>query len=179
MPLCSLLISCTLSDMTYINDLLNHASICDFVILWLFYRFQAKAASALSQHDYSISRLKTCWDSLQTDRTAGSFLTLVTSSFPSAKVRIKGSGSDRGQCQVSHYHKQISKYLLNVKDHTITNISPSISSMLSIILSQTYLQVSPQCQGSYYHKQIFKYLLNVKDHTITNISPTWLSIDKC
>ncbi|XP_022345300.2 ventricular zone-expressed PH domain-containing protein homolog 1-like [Crassostrea virginica] len=51
----------------------------------MFLSTQAKAASALSQHDYSISRLKTCWDSLQTDRTAGSFLTLVTSSFPSAK----------------------------------------------------------------------------------------------
>eukprot|EP00105_Crassostrea_gigas_P030983 XP_011453537.1 PREDICTED: ventricular zone-expressed PH domain-containing protein homolog 1 [Crassostrea gigas] len=51
----------------------------------MFLSTQAKAASALSQHDYSISRLKTCWDSLQTDRSTGSFLTLVTSSFPSAK----------------------------------------------------------------------------------------------
>ena len=78
---------------------MNHWTMLLYVFLWLFSHFQAKAASALSQHDYSISRLKTCWDSLQTDRTAGSFLTLVTSSFPSAKVRIKGSGSDRGQCQ--------------------------------------------------------------------------------
>ncbi|XP_048762848.2 ventricular zone-expressed PH domain-containing protein homolog 1-like [Ostrea edulis] len=51
----------------------------------MFLSTQAKASSALSQHDYSISRLKTCWDSLQTDRSTGSFLTLVTSSFPSAK----------------------------------------------------------------------------------------------
>ncbi|XP_062571516.1 ventricular zone-expressed PH domain-containing protein homolog 1-like [Saccostrea cucullata] len=51
----------------------------------MFLSTQAKAASALSQHDYSISRLKTCWDSLQTDRSTWSFLTLVTSSFPSAK----------------------------------------------------------------------------------------------
>ena len=36
MPICSLLISCTLSDMTYINDLLNHASICVFVIVLSF-----------------------------------------------------------------------------------------------------------------------------------------------
>ncbi|XP_060066450.1 protein melted-like [Ylistrum balloti] len=49
----------------------------------MFLAVQAQSTSALNQNDASIQSLRGCWDSLWGDRS--SFLTLVTSSFPSPK----------------------------------------------------------------------------------------------
>ncbi|XP_003743923.1 protein melted [Galendromus occidentalis] len=54
--------------------------------LWIhvmFLAIQARAPAALSTREPSLSALKNCWDSLKQDNR--SFLTLVTSAFPSAK----------------------------------------------------------------------------------------------
>lgn len=54
--------------------------------LWIhlmFLALQARASTALSTREASVSSLKNCWDILKYDNK--SFLTLVTSSFPSAK----------------------------------------------------------------------------------------------
>ncbi|KAG8196242.1 hypothetical protein JTE90_023799 [Oedothorax gibbosus] len=49
----------------------------------MFLALQAKASMALSTREASVSALKNCWDTLKADNK--SFLTLVTSAFPSAK----------------------------------------------------------------------------------------------
>lgn len=51
----------------------------------MFLALQAKASSALSQQDACVSGLKNCWDALKSEKGASSFLTVVTSSFPSVK----------------------------------------------------------------------------------------------
>ncbi|XP_029634278.1 protein melted [Octopus sinensis] len=51
----------------------------------MFLALQAKAISALGQQDTSVSCLKRCWDALKSEKGPSSFLTVVTSSFPSAK----------------------------------------------------------------------------------------------
>jgi hypothetical protein len=45
---------------------------------------QARSESALSSRDSSVSSLKNCWDILKCENKT--FLTLVTSAFPCAKV---------------------------------------------------------------------------------------------
>ncbi|XP_054159011.1 ventricular zone-expressed PH domain-containing protein homolog 1-like [Oppia nitens] len=49
----------------------------------MFLALQAKASAAISTRETSVDALKNCWDSLKADNKT--FLTLVTSSFPSAK----------------------------------------------------------------------------------------------
>ncbi|XP_015906317.1 protein melted [Parasteatoda tepidariorum] len=49
----------------------------------MFLALQARASMALSTREASVSSLKNCWDTLKADNK--SFLTLVTSAFPSAK----------------------------------------------------------------------------------------------
>ncbi|XP_054714583.1 protein melted-like [Uloborus diversus] len=49
----------------------------------MFLALQARASVALSTRETSVSSLKNCWDTLKADNK--SFLTLVTSAFPSAK----------------------------------------------------------------------------------------------
>ena len=54
--------------------------------LWIhlmFLAMQSKAANALSTKDADVAALKNCWDALKADNKT--FLTLVTSSFPSSK----------------------------------------------------------------------------------------------
>ncbi|XP_052820162.1 ventricular zone-expressed PH domain-containing protein homolog 1-like [Mya arenaria] len=51
---------------------------------WLHYE-KAQSASALSQQDLSVSSLKHCWDALYPEKGNSGYITLVTSSFPSAK----------------------------------------------------------------------------------------------
>ncbi|XP_076451908.1 ventricular zone-expressed PH domain-containing protein homolog 1-like isoform X2 [Babylonia areolata] len=58
--------------------------------LWIHLMFlsvQANAASALSQRDTDVSCLKACWDALKGERNS-SFLTVVTSSFPTQKDQL-------------------------------------------------------------------------------------------
>lgn len=58
--------------------------------LWIHLMFlsvQANATSALSQRDADVSCLKGCWDALRGERNS-SFLTLVTSSFPTQKEQL-------------------------------------------------------------------------------------------
>ncbi|XP_041377573.1 ventricular zone-expressed PH domain-containing protein homolog 1-like [Gigantopelta aegis] len=55
---------------------------------WIYLMFlsvQAQSTCALSQQDSNVSCLKACWDALHYDRGNSSFLTLVTSLFPTAK----------------------------------------------------------------------------------------------
>ena len=47
---------------------------------------KANAPAALSQRDTDVSCLKACWDALKGEKNS-SFLTVVTSSFPTQKVR--------------------------------------------------------------------------------------------
>ena len=47
---------------------------------------QARSARAVCQQDPSVGNLKACWDTLKLD-SGNSFVRLVTSSFPSARVR--------------------------------------------------------------------------------------------
>lgn len=55
-------------------------------ILILGYFLQARSEKAVSQQDVSVGNLKACWDRLK--HSAGnSFVRLVTSSFPSQKVK--------------------------------------------------------------------------------------------
>ncbi|XP_052820257.1 protein melted-like [Mya arenaria] len=51
----------------------------------MFLAVQAQSASALSQQDLSVSSLKHCWDALYPEKGNSGYITLVTSSFPSAK----------------------------------------------------------------------------------------------
>ncbi|XP_052820227.1 protein melted-like [Mya arenaria] len=51
----------------------------------LFDILSAQSASALSQQDLSVSSLKHCWDALYPEKGNSGYITLVTSSFPSAK----------------------------------------------------------------------------------------------
>ncbi|ESO88785.1 hypothetical protein LOTGIDRAFT_234384 [Lottia gigantea] len=56
--------------------------------IWLhlmFLSIQAQSSSALSQRDLNVSNLKVCWDALKGERSGGTFLTLITSAFPSMK----------------------------------------------------------------------------------------------
>ncbi|KAL8583518.1 hypothetical protein ACOMHN_054834 [Nucella lapillus] len=58
--------------------------------LWIHIMFlsvQASAMSALSQQDSDVSCLKACWDALKGERSS-SFLTVVTSSFPTQKDQL-------------------------------------------------------------------------------------------
>lgn len=58
--------------------------------LWIHLMFlsvQANASSALSQRDTDVSCLKACWDALKGERNS-SFLTVVTSSFPTQKEQL-------------------------------------------------------------------------------------------
>lgn len=50
----------------------------------MFLALQARSQSALSSRDSSVSSLKNCWDILKCENKT--FLTLVTSAFPCAKV---------------------------------------------------------------------------------------------
>lgn len=51
----------------------------------MFLAVQAQSTSALSQQDVNVSSLKACWDALYPEKSNSGYLTLVTSSFPSAK----------------------------------------------------------------------------------------------
>ncbi|XP_052212839.1 ventricular zone-expressed PH domain-containing protein homolog 1-like [Dreissena polymorpha] len=51
----------------------------------MFLAVQAQSQSALSQQDLSVSSLKACWDALYPEKGNRGYLTLVTSSFPSAR----------------------------------------------------------------------------------------------
>ncbi|WAR14734.1 LOW QUALITY PROTEIN: MELT-like protein, partial [Mya arenaria] len=51
----------------------------------MFLAVQAQSTSALSQQDLSVSSLKHCWDALYPEKGNSGYITLVTSSFPSAK----------------------------------------------------------------------------------------------
>ena len=51
-----------------------------------FFHFQARATSALSTREGSVSALKNCWEILKCENI--SFVTLVTGAFPPPKVRI-------------------------------------------------------------------------------------------
>ena len=53
--------------------------------------FQAQSTSALSQQDVNVSSLKACWDALYPEKSNSGYLTLVTSSFPSAKASFINS----------------------------------------------------------------------------------------
>ncbi|KAK6174822.1 hypothetical protein SNE40_013396 [Patella caerulea] len=56
--------------------------------IWLhlmFLSIQAQSSSALSQRDNNVTCLKVCWDALKGEKSDGTFLTLVTSAFPSVK----------------------------------------------------------------------------------------------
>ncbi|KAK7093613.1 hypothetical protein V1264_007332 [Littorina saxatilis] len=58
--------------------------------LWIHLMFlsvQANASAALSQRDTDVSCLKACWDALKGERNS-SFLTVVTSSFPTQKDQL-------------------------------------------------------------------------------------------
>lgn len=58
--------------------------------LWvhlMFLSVQANAPAALSQRDADVSSLKACWDALKGERNS-SFLTVVTSSFPTQKDQL-------------------------------------------------------------------------------------------
>ena len=50
----------------------------------MFLALQSRSASALSTREASVSSLKNCWDILKSENK--SFLTVVTSAFPSGKV---------------------------------------------------------------------------------------------
>lgn len=54
--------------------------------------FQAQSQSALSQQDVNVSSLKACWDALYPEKGNSGYLTLVTSSFPVAKVTFLLAG---------------------------------------------------------------------------------------
>ena len=51
---------------------------------------QARSCVALSTREMQVSSLKNCWDILKCDTKT--FVTLVTSAFPSAKVGLPGVG---------------------------------------------------------------------------------------
>ena len=52
----------------------------------MFLAVQARSQRAVCQQDPSVGNLKACWDTLKLD-SGNSFVRLVTSSFPSARVR--------------------------------------------------------------------------------------------
>ncbi|CAG5118467.1 unnamed protein product [Candidula unifasciata] len=58
-----------------------------FWVHLMFLSVQARSRHALSQRDPNVTCLKACWDALKGD-TTNSFLTLVTSSFPSQKDQL-------------------------------------------------------------------------------------------
>lgn len=71
---------------------LNHAVILITIFLKisktrLIFLFQARAASALSTREGSVSALKNCWEILKCESI--SFVTLVTGAFPPPKVNLK------------------------------------------------------------------------------------------
>jgi len=57
----------------------------------MFLALQSRSPTALSTRETSVSSLKNCWDILKCE--SKSFLTLVTSAFPSTRVRRKESNS--------------------------------------------------------------------------------------
>lgn len=74
-----------LYDRTFFASKTKHAR------LWIHLMFlavQARSSLALGQRDPSLAALRHCWDSLRPREDQGSFLALVTSAFPSAKVRL-------------------------------------------------------------------------------------------
>ena len=56
------------------------------MIFYYFFHFQARAPSALSTREASVSALKNCWEILKCE--AISFVTLVTGAFPPPKVSL-------------------------------------------------------------------------------------------
>lgn len=52
----------------------------------MFIALQARSENALSSRDASVSSLKHCWDTLKCENKT--FVTLVTSAFPCAKVSV-------------------------------------------------------------------------------------------
>lgn len=51
----------------------------------MFLALQARSPNAMSSRDSSVTSLKNCWDTLKSENK--SFLPIVTSAFPSARVK--------------------------------------------------------------------------------------------
>ena len=76
-----------LLDIVYLSVLLSlKASTCLTLFTSVLLSLKANAPAALSQRDTDVSCLKACWDTLKGEKNS-TFLTVVTSSFPTQQVR--------------------------------------------------------------------------------------------